>query len=54
VQIVGDKIVIEADFTDKPLYKALLNQGIPRDQIILAYAGETYPPKAIPPNPLGL
>lgn len=41
-RVVADKIVIEEDRSfDKPLYKALMaNAGVPREQIILAYAGE--------------
>lgn len=44
-QVDGDKIVIHEDTSlDKPLYEALMvNGGIPREQIILAYAGETVP-----------
>jgi hypothetical protein len=43
-RVVGDKIVIEEDTTDQPLYEALMaNAGVPREQIILAYAGETLP-----------
>ncbi len=43
-RVVGDHIVIEEDTTDKPLYEALMaNMGVPRDQIILAYAGEQLP-----------
>lgn len=42
-RIVGDQIVIEEDATDKPLLDALLQQGIPRQQIILAYRGEPIP-----------
>jgi hypothetical protein len=42
--IVGDYIVIDEDTTDKPLVDALMiNGSIPREQIILAYAGETIP-----------
>ena len=42
--LVGDLIVIDEDTTDKPLVDALmLNGGIPRAKIILAYAGETLP-----------
>ena len=33
-------IVIERDVNDKPLVDALLQAGIPRKQIVLAYAGE--------------
>ncbi len=42
-RIVDDLIVIEQDNTDRPLYEELLRNGIPREQIILAYAGETIP-----------
>lgn len=43
-RVVGDTIIIDEDTTDKPLYEALMhNAGIPREQIVLAYAGETAP-----------
>lgn len=42
-RIVGDKVVIDEDITDRPLYKELMRAGIPREQIILAYAGEQPP-----------
>ncbi len=43
-RVVGDLVIIDEDRTDKPLYEALMhNVGIPREQIILAYAGETLP-----------
>jgi hypothetical protein len=43
-QVVNDKIVIIEDVTDKPLADALMvNGGVPRAQIILAYQGETLP-----------
>jgi len=43
-QVVGDKVIIIEDITDKPLVDALMvNGGVPRDKIILAYAGETVP-----------
>ncbi len=46
-RIVGDKIIIEVNNTDKPLVDALMhNAGIPREQIILAYAGEKVPKPA--------
>lgn len=49
-QVVGDKVVIIEDITDKPLKDALMvNGGIPREQIILAYAGEALP-EAAPPR----
>jgi hypothetical protein len=42
--VVGDKVIIIEDNTDKPLVDALMvNGGVPRDQIILAYAGEPVP-----------
>lgn len=47
-RVVGDSIVIEEDTTDKKLVDALLKRGIPRQKIILAYAGESFPmPKNI-------
>lgn len=42
-RIVGDKVVIEEDAADKKLIDALLQRGIPRSQIILAYSGEPIP-----------
>ena len=44
-RVVGDKVVIDEErVDDKPLYEALIhNAGIPREQIILAYAGEKPP-----------
>ncbi len=42
-RVVGDKVIIEEDVTDKPLLDALLQRGIPREKIILAYAGEPEP-----------
>ncbi len=41
--IEGDYIVIDGDNTDKPLYEGLMQAGIPREKIILAYAGERVP-----------
>lgn len=40
VRVVQERIVIERDVNDKPLVDALLQAGIPRSQIVLAYAGE--------------
>jgi hypothetical protein len=37
---VNDQIIIERDINNKPLVDALVQNGIPREQIILAYAGE--------------
>lgn len=43
-RVVGDYVVIEEDRTDKPLVDALMiNGGVPRDKIILAYKGEKLP-----------
>ena len=41
VRLDGNTIIIEHDANDKPLVDALLEIGVPRSQIILAYAGET-------------
>lgn len=40
VRIIGNTVVIEQDLNNKPLYEALVQAGIPRSQIVLAYAGE--------------
>lgn len=37
------KVVIEEDTTDHPLWRELVRAAIPREQIILAYAGEKLP-----------
>jgi hypothetical protein len=42
-RIVGDKVIVEEDTTDKPLVDSLIQRGIPREQIILAYRGEPIP-----------
>lgn len=43
-RVVGDYVVIEEDRTDKPLVDALMiNGGVPREKIILAYKGEQLP-----------
>lgn len=36
----GDIIIIYHDANNKPLVDALVQNGVPREQIILAYAGE--------------
>jgi XisI protein len=41
VRLVNDKIVVERDVNDKPLVDALVQAGVPRGQIVLAYAGES-------------
>ena len=40
-RLVHNTIVIEYDVNNKPLIEALLAAGIPRNQIVLAYAGES-------------
>ena len=37
------QVIIETDHTDRPLYKALIEAGVPRSQIIRAYAGKSEP-----------
>ncbi|MBL8154598.1 MAG: XisI protein [Anaerolineae bacterium] len=41
-RIVSGKVIIDEDATDRPLYRYLMEAGIPREQIILAYAGESH------------
>ena len=41
VRLVDDKIIIELDLNSKPLVDALVQAGVPREQIVLAYAGES-------------
>jgi hypothetical protein len=43
VRILADTVIIERDQNEKPLVDALIQAGIPRSQIILAYAGEPVP-----------
>lgn len=45
-RLVGDKVLIEEDTTDRPLYEALVRAGIPRENIICIYRGETLPTEA--------
>jgi hypothetical protein len=42
-RLLGDYVIIDEDTTDRPLVKELVRAGIPREQIILAYAGESLP-----------
>ena len=44
-RIDGDFIVIHADYTNRPLVQELVTAGIPRQQIVCAYLGETSPKK---------
>ena len=43
VKLEANLIIIERDISNKPLVDALVQNGIPREQIILAYAGEAIP-----------
>lgn len=41
-QVIGEQVVILEDTTDKPLVDALIiNGGVPREQIVLAYKGKS-------------
>lgn len=42
-RVIDDIVIIDQDKTDKPLFKHLIQTGIPREKIILAYAGESIP-----------
>ncbi|MDX1992812.1 MAG: element excision factor XisI family protein [bacterium] len=46
-RLVDEKVVIEEDATNKKLVDALLQRGIRRERIILAYAGEPIPDAAV-------
>ncbi len=46
VCIVGDKVIVERDQNDKVIADALIQAGIKREDIILAYAGEAVPEAA--------
>jgi hypothetical protein len=50
VQLTDDAIIIDRDIFDKPLVDALLEAGVPRHRIILAYAGESVPESASNPS----
>ncbi|MGH2411339.1 MAG: element excision factor XisI family protein [Chloroflexota bacterium] len=41
VRLVDEHIVIEHDLNDRPLVDALVAAGVPRGEIVLAYAGES-------------
>ncbi len=43
VRLVDETIVIEHDMNNKPLVDALVQAGVPREKIVLAYAGEKLP-----------
>lgn len=40
-RVENDMIIIERDMNDKQVVDALVQNGVPRDKIILAYLGET-------------
>jgi hypothetical protein len=40
-RVVDGRIVVDRDVNDKPLVDALVDAGIPRQHIVLAYAGES-------------
>jgi hypothetical protein len=39
-RVVDNLVLIESDKTNKPLYEALVQAGIPRSRIVLVYEGE--------------
>ncbi len=43
VRLIANKIIIERDMNDKTLADALIQAGISRQSIVLAYAGEPVP-----------
>jgi hypothetical protein len=43
VRIAEKHVIVERDQNDKLVVDALVQAGIPRDKIILAYAGEPVP-----------
>lgn len=43
VRIVDSKVIVERDQNDKVVVDALMQAGIKRENIILAYAGEDVP-----------
>ncbi len=40
-RVVEERVVIDRDVNNKPLVDALMQAGVPRRQIVLAYAGES-------------
>jgi hypothetical protein len=42
-RIENDKVIIEHDISDRPLWEELVRVGIPREKIVLTYAGEQLP-----------
>ncbi len=46
VRVLAETVIIERDQNDKPLVDALMEAGVPRNRIVLAYAGEPVPESA--------
>jgi len=46
VRVIGQKVIIERDQNDKMLVDALIQAGVSREKIVLAYAGEPVPESA--------
>lgn len=42
-RVEGGMIIIERDISNKPLVDALIQAGVSRENIVLAYAGEKVP-----------
>ena len=47
VRIIDDQVIVERDQNDKIVKEALMQAGVPREKIILAYAGEPVPETAL-------
>jgi len=47
VRIIDDRVIVERDQNDKIVKDALVQAGVPRARIILAYAGEPVPETAM-------
>lgn len=43
VRLWNELVLIEQDTNEPPLVDALIKEGVPRSQIVLAYAGEPVP-----------
>ena len=43
VRIFNNQVIVEHDDNNKPLVDALVQNGVPRSKIILAYLGESVP-----------
>lgn len=47
VRIIDERVIVERDQNDKIVKDALIQAGVPREMIILAYAGEPVPETAM-------